>query len=117
MYSKHLPVRFINEIKTFIHTHKDDYDLDQLREEHGCPLRGLHQELFNTDYYIIGRFYAEEWLGRSSWDAVRMVQEYERDQFGETYTDTTDPERLANMVAYILGEEALYSMTEEEVTA
>ena len=51
MYSKHLPKRFINEIRAYIHTHKYDYDHDQLREDYGCIFTGLHQELFNKDYY------------------------------------------------------------------
>ena len=122
MYSKHLPKRFINEIRAYIHTHKYDYDHDQLREDYGCIFTGLHQELFNKDYYIIGCFNAKEWLGRCSWDAVRMIQQYERDQFGETYTTEefaeeiqNNPaflleraERIVNKVAYILGEEAIW---------
>ena len=46
--------------------------------------------------------------------AIEKVQEYEKDNFGKTYTDLSDPEKLANMLYYIIGEEVIGSMYEIE---
>ena len=71
----------------------------------------LHNELFNTSYYIIGTHEAKEALEEYGvWDALERVQEYEKDNFGEVYTDLSDPEKLINALYYIIGEEVLYEM-------
>lgn len=71
----------------------------------------LHHEVFNTDYYIIGTYEAKEALEEYGvFDAIEKVQTYEKDQFGETYTDVSDPEKLVNMLFYIIGEEVLFNM-------
>ena len=68
-------------------------------------LDDLHHHAFNTDYYIIGTERAINWMGSYCWDIMRFVKSYELDNFGELTTDVTDPERLVNMYAYIIGEE------------
>ena len=71
----------------------------------------LHHEVFNTDYYIIGTDEAKEALEKYGvWDAIAKVKTYEEDNFGEIYTDLSDPEKLINMLFYIIGEEVLYEM-------
>jgi len=71
----------------------------------------LHNEVFNTDYYIIGTYEAKKALEEYGvWDAIEKVQTYEEDNFGEVYTDLSDPEKLINMLYYIIGEEVLYEM-------
>ena len=71
----------------------------------------LHNEVFNTDYYIIGTYQAKEaLLEYGIFDAIEKVQTYENDNFGEVYTDLSDPERLINMLYYIIGEEVLFEM-------
>ena len=71
----------------------------------------LHNEVFNTDYYIIGNYEAKEALREFDvFDAIEMVQEYEKFQFGEVYTDLSDPEKLINMVYYIIGDEVIGDM-------
>ena len=73
----------------------------------------LHNEVFNTDYYIIGTYEAKRALAEYDvWDAIEKVQTYEKDNFGEVYTDLSDPEKLINMLYYIIGEEVLYEMME-----
>ena len=68
----------------------------------------LHNEVFNSDYYIIGTAQAEEVLKEFGvFEAIRKVQAYEKDNFGEIYTDLGDPEAVANMLYYIIGEEVL----------
>lgn len=75
----------------------------------------LHNEVFNTDYYIIGTYRAKEALREYDvFDAIELVQTYEKEQFGEIYTDLSDPEKLINMVYYIIGDEVIGKMYEIE---
>lgn len=71
----------------------------------------LHNEVFNTDYYIIGTYLAKEALkDYDLFEAIEKVQAYEKDNFGEIYTDLSDPEKLINMLYYIIGEQVLSEM-------
>ena len=71
----------------------------------------LHNDVFNTDYYIIGTYQAKEALKEYDvFEAIEKVQTYEKDNFGEIYTDLSDPEKLINMLYYIIGEEVLFEM-------
>ena len=90
--------------EAIIETLKDGYD------GYYCD---LHHEVFNTDYYIIGSYEAKEALREYDvWEAIEKVQTYEKENFGEVYTDLSDPEKLVNMLYYIIGEEVLYEMME-----
>ena len=84
------------EIKSFAATRLSGFDEIEHDE--------IHYELFNSDYYIIGTYQAKQWLGDKAFDAIRVVQEYEQDNFGEVSTDLSDPEKVVNMLAYIIGE-------------
>ena len=71
----------------------------------------LHNEVFNTDWYIIGNYNAKEALNKYDvFEAIDLVQTYEKEQFGEVYTDLSDPEKLINMVYYIIGDEVIGEM-------
>lgn len=73
----------------------------------------LHNEVFNTDYYIIGTYQAKEALREYDvFEAIELVQTYEKEQFGEVYTDLSDPEKLINMVYYIIGDEVIGEMND-----
>lgn len=75
----------------------------------------LHNEVFNTDYYIIGTYAAKEALKEYDvFEAIELVQKYENEQFGEIYTDLSNPEKLINMVYYIIGDEVICEMNEIE---
>lgn len=69
----------------------------------------LHNEVFNTDYYIIGTYQAKEALNEYGvFDAIREITEFEKDNFGEIDSEhLTDPEKMANVLYYIKGEHAL----------
>tara|TARA_R110001632_G_scaffold225657_1_gene358806 strand:- start:1136 stop:1498 length:363 start_codon:yes stop_codon:yes gene_type:complete len=67
----------------------------------------LHFHLCNTDLYIVGTFKAKQWLGDHAFDAIKKIVEYEQENFGELHTDVSDPEKVANMLAYIVGDEIL----------
>lgn len=70
----------------------------------------LHNEIFNTDYYIVGTFEATKWLDNQVFQIIDYIKEYEEDNFGEVTTDLSNPEKLVNMYVYILGEEILYEV-------
>lgn len=74
----------------------------------------LHHNVFNTDYYVIGTYKAKEILREYDvFEAIELVQEYEKNAFGEIYTDLSNPEKLINMVYYIIGEEVIDDMYSE----
>ena len=73
----------------------------------------LHNEVFNTDYYIVGNYEAKEALKEYDvFEAIELVQNYEKEQFGEIITDISSPEKLINMVYYIIGDEVIGDMNE-----
>jgi hypothetical protein len=59
---------------------------------------------FNTDYYIIGTYKAKKWLGDEVFAVIEIIKDYEQLHFGEVSTDLSDPEKIVNMYAYIIGE-------------
>ena len=68
----------------------------------------LHNELFNTDYYYTYPGEAIKAFNKINvFDAIGIIVEYEKDNFGEVNTDFTDPCAVANMLYYIVGEEVL----------
>ena len=68
----------------------------------------LHNEVFNTDYYIIGTYKAKEALKEYDvFEAIELVQNYEKDNFGEVYTELSNPEKLINMFYYIIGDDVI----------
>lgn len=74
----------------------------------------LHDVVFNRDYYIIGTYLAKEALKEYDvFEAIELVQTYEMANFGEVHTDLSDPEKLINMVYYIIGDDFIYEMMED----
>jgi hypothetical protein len=73
------------------------------------PVNEIHNEVFNTDYFIIGHYAAEQWLINNGgiFNAIEIIKDYENDNFGEVNTDFSEPERVCNMYVYILGEELI----------
>jgi len=82
---------FINDKqnKDFVENHEDD----------------LHHEIFNNDYYIIGRYKAKQWLSDNVFEIIEIIKKYEQDNFGQVNTDFSEPEHVVNMYTYIIGEE------------
>ena len=83
-------------------------------EGHYCD---LHNEVFNTQYYIIGTYEAKKALEEYGvFDAIEKVQTYEQEYYGKVYTDFSNPEEIVNMLFHIIGEEVLYDMLYESET-
>tara|TARA_A100001391_G_scaffold202637_1_gene192770 strand:+ start:541 stop:924 length:384 start_codon:yes stop_codon:yes gene_type:complete len=85
------------------------YMIAQLEDQVGLDndVSDLHHYLLNEDYFIIGTYKAKQWLGSVVFDVIETIREYEQSNFGQVTTDFSDPEKVANMYAYILGEEIL----------
>jgi hypothetical protein len=83
--------------------------IDYLKNNPSCYGCDLHNEIFNSDYFIIGTWQAEQWLVKnySVFGAIGAIQEYETDNFGEVNTDLSQAEKVVNMLVYIAGEELL----------
>ena len=91
-----------------------DYIIDQLESDVGLDqhIGDLHHYLLNEDYFIIGSYRAEQWLKKddsSIFEAIETIKEYEDSNYGQVSTDLSSSENVANMLAYILGEEILYN--------
>jgi len=91
-----------------------DYIIDQLNDDVGLDqyIGDLHHYLLNEDYFIIGYYQAEQWLKKdngSIFEAIETIREYEQSNFGQVSTDLSSSENVANMLAYILGEEILFN--------
>jgi len=73
----------------------------------------IHHEVFNTDYFIIGHYTAEQWLIKNGgvFAAIETIQDYEKSNFGEVNTDLSSAEKVCNMLVYILGEELLNGLS------
>ena len=71
----------------------------------------LHNEVFNIDYYVTGMAEAKNILGEGEniFNAIGRIYTYERDTFGEVFTDLSDPVKIVNMLFYIIGEEIMYN--------
>tara|TARA_R100000231_G_scaffold9031_1_gene11598 strand:- start:68 stop:460 length:393 start_codon:yes stop_codon:yes gene_type:complete len=100
-----------------MYTQKQDvkeYIIDQLESDVGLDqhISDLHHYLLNEDYFIIGYYQAEQWLKKdnaSVFEAIETIKDYEQSNFGQVSTDLSNSENVANMLAYILGEEILYN--------
>tara|TARA_R100000234_G_scaffold42505_1_gene25255 strand:- start:109 stop:495 length:387 start_codon:yes stop_codon:yes gene_type:complete len=89
-----------------------EYIIDQLESDVGLDqhICDLHHYLLNEDYFIIGYYEAEKWLKKDSiFNAIDKIKEYEQFNFGQVSTDLSNSENVANMLAYILGEEILFN--------
>ena len=106
-------------MNTTIETELKNYILDCINDETLTNENKdeWHFYAFNEDYYITYHSRAIEWLKKHSintFDAIDIVKQYEVENFGEFTTDI-NPERIVNMLAFIYGEEVLYSYDAETV--
>jgi hypothetical protein len=109
MLNKNKELNNMNYKRKEIEQYFLDYLNDNLdyHKEHEADTwtEDLHHNCFNTDYYIIGRYKATQWLGEEVFHIINFIKEYEMNNFGEVFTDLSEPERVVNMYTYIVGEE------------
>jgi hypothetical protein len=76
----------------------------------------VHNEIFNSDYYIIGYYDCEEWLKMHNiriFDAIEYCQNQELENFGETHTKFENSEVLVNNLVYWMGLEIIDEVIKE----
>ena len=69
-----------------------------------------HFFAFKESPYLIGYYECKGWLalhGIDIFEAIRICQEYEMDNFGQIYKPYDNAETLVNMLVYIYGEEVI----------
>ena len=89
-----------------IKSHFEDFINDENNKDFiKDNLEDLHHEIFNIDFYIIGRYKAKQWLEDQVFEIINFIKEYEQDNFGKVNTDFSEPEAVVNMYTYIIGEE------------
>ena len=74
----------------------------------------VFNDLFNSDYYIIGYRKAADALEEYGiFNALEEVQQFDVDNFGHWDTDYTDPEKVANMLEYIHASKYMQDMLDD----
>ena len=90
-------------------------------------LEDIQMNTTNVDPWIIGTYKASQALGKFDvkdmlytstnltgvFGAIEYIKYYETDQFGTVNTDLSDPEKVADMVAYINMECVLNDLSNE----
>lgn len=88
--------------------------LDMLNSGFDGYLCDLHNETFNTSYEYVYTSEAKDMLREYDvFEAMELIKTYEQNNFGEVNTDLSNPCAVANMVWYIVGEEALQELMED----
>ena len=64
----------------------------------------MHNEIFNTDYVVIGCYQARQEIASHIDDLFCCLEQYQ-DEFGEIYRDIADVERVLNLMFYMCGQE------------
>jgi len=97
-----------DEIKNYLNDRVKELK-EYSRSEYNTLVRDgdLHNEIFNTGYYVAYYSEANEWLGDQSFDVIGIIKEYEEDNFGEVTTELDNPEKVVNMYVYIVGEDLI----------
>lgn len=100
----------MNEL--YIEMEKDALNdiIDTLQDGYTGWYTDLHNEVFNTEYYVDDNETAKEILDNNVYDAIGRIYEYEKENFGEIYTDFSQPMKICNMLYYIIGEELMWQM-------
>lgn len=98
-----------------IKSHFEDFINDENNKDFiENNLEDLHHEVFNTNFYIIGRYKASQWLGDQVFNVINFIKEYENDNFGSVNTDFSEPEAVVNMYVYIIGKEIVADYINEQ---
>ena len=94
-YSRKIRNLIKDEIKDMIMDYKDVYGSD------------LAYEMYNNDYYIIGTYKAKQFLKEYFDDMTECLEQYQ-EEFGETYPDITNPEKVATLLTLFVAQDVLY---------
>ena len=105
-----------NEIREFCLERLEEIaDYKGFEDFSEMEISDLHHQIFNEDYYIVGYYQAEQWLGTDTFNVIAEIKHYEEMNFGESHTDFSSSEAVVNMYVYILGEEVIQACFDEVV--
>jgi len=105
-----------NEIREFCLERLEEIaDYKGFEDFSEMDISDLHHQIFNEDYYIVGYYQAEQWLGTDTFRVIAEIRDYEEMNFGESHTDFSSSEAVVNMYVYILGEEVIQAYFDEVV--
>jgi len=105
-----------NEIREFCLERLEEIaDYKGFEDFSEMDISDLHHQIFNEDYYIVGYYQAEQWLGTDTFRVIAEIRDYEEMNFGESHTDFSSSEAVVNMYVYILGEEVIQACFDEVV--
>lgn len=78
----------------------------ELEAEYVGSIYDLHDIVFNSGYYVIGRYRAKQELydELDVFEVIGAIAEYEKTNFGEIVTDLSEPEKVLNVFYYLVGE-------------
>lgn len=93
-YSKEIREQIRSEIKDMISDYENVY---------GCDLA---YEMYNYDYYIIGTYKAKQELKKYFDDMCECIEQY-KEEFGTTYEDITDAEKLLSLLMLFVAQDVL----------
>ena len=65
-----------------------------------------HDEMFNEDYYIIGYYQSSQWLeehGLGELEAVNICKDFEREIYGDVWTEFDNTEQLVYNLVFWYG--------------
>ncbi|OYR87346.1 hypothetical protein [Lactobacillus taiwanensis] len=86
-------------------------NLDEYEGIEDYTFDDVFNDLFNSDYYIIGYKEAVDALEEYGiFNALEEVQRWDEDNFGHWETDYTNTEAVANMLEYIHASEYMNDM-------
>tara|TARA_R100000808_G_C2142805_1_gene150556 strand:+ start:70 stop:486 length:417 start_codon:yes stop_codon:yes gene_type:complete len=102
-----------DEIKQYFNDFIEEQDTEWIEEN--IEQNAVHNQAFNMEPYIIGTYKAKQWLGDHAFDIIATVKDYELETFGELYTDLSNPEKVVNMYAYIVGELVVHEWTRNHI--
>ena len=72
-----------------------------------------HHLAFNEDCYVFGYYQSSEWLKKheiGELEGAAICVQYEKNFFGESNGIYDNTEKVANMLAYIYGEQLLFDI-------
>lgn len=94
--------------KQYFTTEEMAEDLITVLEDFTGYYCDLHSDTFNTDYYIIDGYEAEQALAQyGTFSAIEEIKEYEEFHFGKLLTEIT-AENTANRLYYVKAEEFMF---------
>jgi len=99
----------MNNFNSSVYVEIISHIIDRLSDFEGTEIDDLHSNIFNTDLYLVYYSACNEWLKDHNicvFHAIEFVQEYEKENFDDTFT-AINSESIVNMLVYIIGQEIL----------